>query len=95
MAIIMGGYVLSAPKLRNRIVAFNLKGLISPYFVKIMRIGFPAGLAFTLEAVAYTLTMILVGWIGAELQAAHMIAVNLAAVSWIAAWGIALATTIP
>ena len=94
MAFIMGGYVFWAPKLRDRIVDFKLKGFIRPYFVKIMRIGFPAGLAWTLESVAYTLTMVMVGWIGAEIQAAHMIAVNLASVSWIAAWGIALATTI-
>ena len=94
MACMMGGYVFGAPQLRERIVYFNLKGFIRPYFVKIMRIGFPTGLEFTLESVAYTLTMIMVGWIGATTQAAHMIAVSLASVSWIAVGGIALATTI-
>ena len=94
MAGMMAGYVFKARKLKRCLVGFSLKGFLRPYFVKIIHIGFPAGLEFTLESVAYTLSMIMVGWIGAEIQAAHMIIVNLTSVSFVAVWGIALATTI-
>ena len=94
MALMMGSYVFSSAKLRNRITGFNFKGLIPAYFIKIIQIGLPTGLEFTLESIAYTLSMIMVGWMGAETQAAHMIAVNLDAISLIVVWGIALATTI-
>ncbi|MEL6152614.1 MAG: MATE family efflux transporter [Bacteroidota bacterium] len=94
MALVMVSYVLGAPKLRKRIVGLNCKGFLGPYFAKIIRIGLPTGLEFALDGIAYTATMVMVGWIGVTAQAAHTVAANLTTISMVAIWGIALATTI-
>jgi MATE family multidrug resistance protein len=94
MALVMGLYVFLAPKLRQRTVGFNLKGFIPAYFAKIFHIGVPTGLEFTLQSTVFALTVVMVGWMGAHTQAAYMIATNLYSISFVAVWGIAIATSI-
>ncbi len=94
MALVMGVYVLMAPKLRQRTIGFNLKNMIPAYFTKILRIGMATGLEFALQAIVFTLTLVMVGWIGVETQGAYMIAANLYSISFVIIWGVALATTV-
>ncbi len=94
MAIIMGTYVFTAPKFKHRTLGFHLKGFIPGYWIKILRIGIPTALEFTLLSTAFSLTVIMAGWMGTHTQAAYMIATNLCSISSVLFWGIALATTI-
>jgi MATE family multidrug resistance protein len=94
MAIIMGVYVFVAPKLKQRTIGFNLKNFMPGHFAKILHLGIPTGLEFTLQSAAFAVTVIMAGWMGAHTQAAYMIATNLYSVSFVAVWGIAIATSI-
>lgn len=93
--------------LMARIIMFTVmiwwvKGKISGFEWKydwsgikdLLRIGLPSGLQYVFEIGAFATAAIMVGWIGAEALAAHNIALNLAAISYMAATGLAAASTI-
>jgi MATE family multidrug resistance protein len=61
---------------------------------EMFRIGFPSGLQYAFEVGAFAVSTIMMGWIGAEAIAAHQIALNISAISYMAATGIAAASTI-
>jgi len=61
---------------------------------ELLRIGLPSGLQYVFEVGAFATAAIMVGWIGAEALAAHNIALNLSAISYMAATGLASAATI-
>ena len=61
---------------------------------QMLRIGIPSGLQYIFEVGAFGAAGIMIGWIGAEEQAAHNIALNLSAITYMAATGIAAASTI-
>lgn len=61
---------------------------------ELLKIGLPSGLQYVFEVGAFATAAIMVGWIGAEELAAHNIALNLAAISYMAATGLAAAATI-
>lgn len=68
---------------------FQLRGV-----KQLLKIGLPSGLQFIFEVSAFSGAGIMVGWMGAEQLAAHNIALNLSAVSYMAATGFAAASTI-
>ena len=61
---------------------------------QLLKIGIPLGMQFIFEVGAFAGAGIMIGWMGAEELAAHNIALNLSAVSYMAATGIAAASTI-
>lgn len=61
---------------------------------ELLRIGIPSGLQYVFEVGAFATAAIMVGWISAEALAAHNIALNLAAISYMSATGLAAAATI-
>jgi len=61
---------------------------------ELLRIGLPSGMQYVFEVGAFATAAIMVGWISAEALAAHNIALNLAAISYMAATGLAAASTI-
>ncbi|GAB4240159.1 MAG: MATE family efflux transporter [Ekhidna sp.] len=61
---------------------------------QLLKLGLPSGLQYVFEIGAFATAAIMVGWIGAEALAAHNIALNLAAISYMAATGLAAASTI-
>ena len=61
---------------------------------ELLRIGLPSGLQYVFEVGAFATAAIMVGWISAEALAAHNIALNLAAISYMSATGLAAASTI-
>ncbi|MEQ9229904.1 MAG: MATE family efflux transporter, partial [Cyclobacteriaceae bacterium] len=61
---------------------------------QMLKIGLPSGMQYIFEVGAFAGAGIMIGWISAEQQAAHNIALNLSAISYMAATGIAAASTI-
>ena len=61
---------------------------------RMIRLGIPSGLQYVFEVGAFAISTIMMGWIGAEAIAAHQIALNLSAISYMAATGSAAASTI-
>lgn len=61
---------------------------------RMLKIGVPSGLQYVFEIAAFAISAIMIGWISPEAQAAHQIAINLAAITYMAAGGLAAAATI-
>lgn len=61
---------------------------------RMIKIGIPSGLQYVFEVGAFATAAIMVGWFSAEALAAHQIAINLAAITYMCATGIASASTI-
>jgi multidrug resistance protein, MATE family len=59
-----------------------------------MRIGVPSGMQYVFEIGAFAMAAVMIGWISAEAQAAHQIAVSMAALTYMAASGLGTAGTI-
>ncbi len=94
MAVAMGYFVYSYARLKDYTSKFHFKGLSSQIFKRLLHIGIPSGLQFIFEVGAFASAAIMIGWLGANALAAHQIAINLAAISYMAATGIAAAATI-
>jgi len=61
---------------------------------RMLKIGVPSGMQFIFEVGAFGGAGIMIGWISAEALAAHNIALNLSAISYMAATGIAGAASV-
>ena len=61
---------------------------------KIISIGLPSGLMYTLEVGAFAFSAIMVGWLGSIQLAAHQIAISLSSISYMIILGISAAGTI-
>ena len=61
---------------------------------KILAIGVPSGLQWVFEVGAFAFAVILIGWIGPKAQAAHLIALSMAAVTYMMASGLSAATAV-
>jgi MATE family multidrug resistance protein len=61
---------------------------------ELVHIGVPTSLQYGLEVAAFSVSGVMIGWLGAAPQAAHQIALNLATATFMAASGLALAGSI-
>lgn len=61
---------------------------------QLLKLGLPSGMQYVFEVGAFATAAIMVGWISPEALAAHNIALNLAAISYMAATGLAAASSI-
>lgn len=61
---------------------------------EMIRIGIPSGLQYGMETGAFALSGIMVGWIGAEQQAAHQIALSLAGLTFMVSLGLSAAGSV-
>lgn len=61
---------------------------------RLLRLGFPVGLQLALEANAFTLAMIMVGWIGVVQLAAHQVAINMASVTFMLPLGVSIGASV-
>lgn len=78
---------------RYRAVFQNVKFNFSVHR-RILKIGVPSGLQYIFEVGAFSAAAIMVGWTGAIPLAAHQIALNLSAITYMTSTGIAAAGTI-
>ncbi|WP_033410903.1 MATE family efflux transporter [Segetibacter koreensis] len=61
---------------------------------ELLHIGVPTSVQYGLEVAAFSVSGVMIGWLGAASQAAHQIALNLATATFMAASGLALAGSI-
>ncbi|MDP3468190.1 MAG: MATE family efflux transporter [Daejeonella sp.] len=94
MAIVMCIYVLRSKYFKVYLQSFTHKSIDKIRSLKILRIGTPVALQYTFEVSAFSASAILIGTIGAVEQAAHLVAINLAAITYMMASGISAAATI-
>ena len=94
MALAMGLYVLLHSRFVEYQKFFKYIRLNKARFKEIINIGIPSGMQYTFEIGAFSTAAIMVGWTGAIPLAAHQIALNLSAITYMMATGIAAAATI-
>jgi MATE family multidrug resistance protein len=94
MAVGMGLFVVKSTLFKPYLEKFKMH---QPDWVKmrsIVKLGFPIALQYFFEIGAFSGAAIMVGWIGSKELAAHQIAINLAALTYMGASGIGVAATI-
>ena len=94
MAVVMMWYVYRAPWFFQQRLIPKLKTLHKRMIKRLLKIGVPLGLQYIFEVSAFSMAAILMGWLGTKALAAHQIALNLAAVSYMMATGIGAAATV-
>ena len=94
MAVVMCIYVLRSKHFMDYLKSFSLRSIDKIRSFKILKIGAPVALQYTFEVTAFSVSAILIGSIGAVEQAAHLVAINLAAITYMMASGISAAATI-
>ena len=91
MMLAMLAYLFKNPVfvryLKNKYYSLETNALI----IKIFKIGVPSGLQFFFEIAAFSLAVIMMGWLGENQLAAHQIAINIAATTYMMAAGLGVA----
>ncbi len=92
MAAVMAAYVFRAKWFP---ATAKLASQLRPaLIIRMLKIGIPTGLQYIFEVGAFSFASIMMGWLGATALAAHQIALNLSAVSYMVATGLAAAATV-
>ena len=94
MALLMGAYVLLAPRLAGVRAAITTWRPAGSTLFRLFDLGAPIGVQMAFEVGAFAAAAIMIGWLGAVPLAAHQVAINLASMTYMAASGIAAAATI-
>ena len=94
MALTMCIYVLRSKHFKPYLLGFKAKFINIIRLKNIVRIGMPVALQYTFEISAFSGAALLIGTIGDVEQAAHQIAMSLAATTYMIASGVASAATI-
>lgn len=94
MAVVMGTYVFRSIDFKRYLQQFKLMYLDAPRCRAILKIGAPVAMQYVFEVGAFAAAAVMAGTIGASEQAAHQVAITLAAMTYMMASGIAAAATI-
>ncbi|RCH55933.1 MATE family efflux transporter [Mucilaginibacter hurinus] len=94
MAVVMSWYVLNSRNFRKYLRGFAIKQVDRIRTAKILKIGIPVALQGTFEVSAFGAANILIGTISPVQQAAHQVAINMAAITFMVATGISAAAAI-
>jgi len=94
MALVMGLYIFNSREFRPYIKHFAFRQIDQIRSIKILKIGSPIAMQYVFEIGAFAGASILAGRLGAVEQASHQVAINLAAITYMLASGIASAATI-
>ncbi|WP_374948235.1 MATE family efflux transporter [Mucilaginibacter sp.] len=94
MATVMAIYVLRSKDFKKYLADFALKNIDRLRGLQILKIGAPVAMQYTFEVSAFGGAAIIIGSIGAVEQAAHQVAISLAAMTYMMASGISSAAAI-
>ena len=84
VAIVIAGW----PVLRTNLLPLRHEALALQPMLRMAALGVPIGLQHALEMGAFTVVALLMGWIGTTEMAAHQVAINLAALTFMVPLGI-------
>ena len=94
MAAVMGIYVFRSVHFKVYLVRFKALYVDTVRCLSILKIGAPVAMQYVFEVGAFAAAAVIAGTIGAVEQAAHQVAITLAAITYMMASGIAAAATI-
>ncbi len=85
---------LGWPVLRAHLVPFRRETLHLAPLLRMAALGVPIGLQYALEMGAFMVVALLMGWIGTTQMAAHQVAINLAALTFMVPLGVSGAAAV-
>jgi MATE family multidrug resistance protein len=91
LILIVTRHKLFVPYIQLRAAAWKISWKT---WKELLGIGIPSSMQYGLEAGAFSVSGIMIGWLGATAQAAHQIALNLASTTFMAALGLSLGASI-
>jgi MATE family multidrug resistance protein len=94
MALAMFMYVYYNKHFKIYWENFNLKNISKELINQILALGVPSGLQWVFEVGAFSFAIIMIGWISPQAQAAHQIALCIAATSYMMASGLSAAASV-
>ncbi len=94
MALVMGFYVLRSVHFKSYLQKFKISFMDKVRSTQIIKIGAPVAMQYIFEISAFSGAAVIIGTIGTAEQAAHQIAISLAALTYMVASGIASSATI-
>ena len=94
MAMMMVYYTHRHPEFKKYFTLRWRSRLQNGRLKELFRLGIPNGLTYIFEVGAFTLSSVMMGWLGAAPLAAHQISLNLASISFLVTVGIGAAGTI-
>jgi MATE family multidrug resistance protein len=94
MGVVMVAYIFRSSHFKRYLKEFGRTALTKARSISILKIGTPVALQYTFEISAFSGAAILMGTLGAVHQAAHQVAINMAAMTYMMASGVAAAATI-
>ena len=94
MAVLMAWFIQASPWLKPYRLRWKKKYLSARHMWRLIRLGLPISVQMIFEMGAFSFSAIMIGWLGARELAAHQIAINVAALTYMMAGGIGTAATI-
>lgn len=94
MALAMFLYVFYNKHFKVYRQGFNFRNFSLSLTKKILAIGVPSGLQWVFEVGAFSFAVIMIGWISPAAQAAHQVALSIAAVTYMMASGLSAAASV-
>jgi MATE family multidrug resistance protein len=94
MMLSMGAYIFFHKKFTPYTRNLNFRVISKELIKKILSIGIPSGLQWVFEVAAFAFAVIMIGWISPKAQAAHLVALSLAAVTYMMASGLSAAASV-
>jgi multidrug resistance protein, MATE family len=94
MALAMFVYVYYNKHFRKYRAGFSFKNISRELTKKILNIGVPSGLQWVFEVGAFAFAVIMIGWISPKAQAAHQVALSIAATTYMMASGLSAAASV-
>ncbi|WP_128548524.1 MATE family efflux transporter [Larkinella soli] len=87
-------YILRSDRFRAYFQPEFIRTAVGDKVKKILKLGLPGGFTFFFEAATFSLSAMMIGWLGADRLAAHQIAINMASTTYMMATGISAAGAI-
>lgn len=94
MSVVMGWYVFKSPNFKKYLKEFTVTNIDRLRSLSILKIGAPVALQYTFEISSFSIAAVIIGTIGYYQQAAHQIAINLSAMTYMMSSGISAAAAI-
>lgn len=94
MALAMFYYVYYNKHFKIYWQGFNFRNISKELTKKILGIGIPSGLQWVFEVGAFAFAVVMIGWISPDAQAAHQIALSIAASTYMMASGLSAAASV-
>jgi len=94
MPVMLALYFVRKDSYRRYFRFYDRANIALRHVASLLRIGLPISVQMFLEGLAFSLTTVMVGWIGVNALAGHQIALSAVSFAWMALIGVVSATTV-